>query len=332
MPSRPCSLASGLALPTPHKGCRLPVPAVRCRLQPGDDLLSRLGMHSVQCPALQEALDGFGHIEPGSAQRGKERNDAVLEQPEDEGHRVVPGRVVPDQQHPERGRILRKGDPDRESLLPALPATAVLLGRQHPRFRQARSGFFRCGIRVGDRHGPALALADRGSCLAPATIPIPGEPGIVENAPDGVGAHSWQPVRCPAERAVEGRERPGGRLVPVRCPPHFPQDALLLGPRVALGLPPPCPVCEGCEPLPIEASNQLPDGVATPPATARSALARATMAAGSAWVRLTRSRSWRCWAVRGRSGSFWRRVTRRLHGRGCSRVIPITSKWQSATQ
>jgi hypothetical protein len=55
----------------------------------------------------------------------------MLEQPEYEVHRIVPGEVVSDQQHPERRQLLGEGDPDREVLLPALPLQPLSCRRRN---------------------------------------------------------------------------------------------------------------------------------------------------------------------------------------------------------
>src|SRR5438874_659164 len=95
------ALPSGLALSSPDKWCRLPVPAACCRLQPGDDLLRRRRMVPVEGATLKDPLDRFRHVEVRAAQRREEHHDPVGEEPEDERRRMVPGEVIPDQEHPE---------------------------------------------------------------------------------------------------------------------------------------------------------------------------------------------------------------------------------------
>ena len=56
--------------------------------------------------AVQNALQRLGHIEPGTGQRGIERQDAVLEQPADQVVAQVPRQIVPHHQQPEsRGQL-----------------------------------------------------------------------------------------------------------------------------------------------------------------------------------------------------------------------------------
>jgi hypothetical protein len=127
MPSLPCSIAPCLTLTTPHKRRRLAIPPTGRCLQPVDDLVWRLGMLPVQCASFQNPLDRFRHVEVRAAERSKEWHDAVGEEPEHEVRRMVPGEVIPDEQHTERWEVLGQGDPDRQPFLPALPAPSILL-------------------------------------------------------------------------------------------------------------------------------------------------------------------------------------------------------------
>ena len=62
----PIAMAAGLALAAPDEWGRLAIPASRGRLQPSDDLVWGLGMLAGQGPSDEDALDRFGHIQPGS--------------------------------------------------------------------------------------------------------------------------------------------------------------------------------------------------------------------------------------------------------------------------
>src|SRR5215212_8487390 len=70
------------ALAVPDKGGGLAVPGLGSLLEPCADLGGRLGMLARQGPALEDALDGLGHVQPTTAERGIERHDAVLAQPQ----------------------------------------------------------------------------------------------------------------------------------------------------------------------------------------------------------------------------------------------------------
>src|SRR3954462_15314935 len=65
------------ALAVPDEGRGLPVPAPRRLLEPGADLGRAPRLLPVERPALEDALDRFGHVQPAAAQRRVERHDAV---------------------------------------------------------------------------------------------------------------------------------------------------------------------------------------------------------------------------------------------------------------
>src|SRR5262245_21740493 len=56
MPAPPGARPPGLALAAPDERGRRPVPAAARGLQPGDDLLGRLGLLAVERPALEDPL------------------------------------------------------------------------------------------------------------------------------------------------------------------------------------------------------------------------------------------------------------------------------------
>src|SRR5579859_657628 len=119
-------------------------------------------------------------------------------------------------------------------VLPRLPSTPA----GHPGCTPSRSAFFRCGIRIDDRDGPAFPLPDHGSCFAPALILGPDEPRMVQDAPDGVGAEPGQAMGRMTECSLQHGEGPARRPIslPIRLPTRLLQNPLLLGLGVALGL------------------------------------------------------------------------------------------------
>jgi len=137
MSSLPTVLPAQSAFAAPDKGGRCLVPATRHRLQIGDDGLRGLGLLSVQSTPDENALDGFGHVEPGTAQRGIERQDAVLDQPAHHLGGAVSGQVIPDQQHPQGGQILRQGQRLGQPGLPQLSYRVVRFRVQGERRREA---------------------------------------------------------------------------------------------------------------------------------------------------------------------------------------------------
>src|SRR5881275_1472137 len=86
------------ALAVPDKRCGLAVPGLGSLLEPGADLSGRLRMLAPQGPALEDALDGLGHVQPTAAERRIERHDAVLAQPQHHVCAFMTGQIVPHQQ------------------------------------------------------------------------------------------------------------------------------------------------------------------------------------------------------------------------------------------
>src|SRR5215208_7942151 len=93
------ALASELALAGPDEGGGVGVPAARRRFEPGDDVARRSRGLAGQCTADEDALDRLGHVQPGAAERGIERHDAVGDQPQHERRGLVAAQIVEDQQH-----------------------------------------------------------------------------------------------------------------------------------------------------------------------------------------------------------------------------------------
>src|SRR3954471_447300 len=85
-------------LAVPDKGGGLAVPGLSSLLEPSADLGGRLGMLARQGPALEDALDGLGHVEPTAAERRIERHNAVLAQPQHHFCTLMTGKIVPHQQ------------------------------------------------------------------------------------------------------------------------------------------------------------------------------------------------------------------------------------------
>ena len=60
-------------------------------LEPGADLGRVLRMLAIERAALENALDGLSHVEPAAAERGVERHDAMLAEPEHHPDVLVAG-------------------------------------------------------------------------------------------------------------------------------------------------------------------------------------------------------------------------------------------------
>jgi len=105
-----CGAAAGLASPgsmaplstlaVPHKGCGLQVPSLRRLLEPHTNLGRAVGMLTIECAALEDALDRLGQIQPAAAQGRIQRHNAVLTQPQHHLRGFVTREIVPDQQSP----------------------------------------------------------------------------------------------------------------------------------------------------------------------------------------------------------------------------------------
>jgi len=74
-----------------------------------------------QGPALEDALDGLGHVQPTAAKRRIERHNAVLAQPQHHVGALMTGEVVPHQQQAQRGQLFRQSKGFRQPVLPHLP-------------------------------------------------------------------------------------------------------------------------------------------------------------------------------------------------------------------
>jgi len=132
------ALAAELALAGPLEWRGVGVPAARGGFEPVDDVVRGGQCLAGQRPANEDALDGFGHVQPGAAERGVQRHDAVRDQPQHEGRSLVAGQVVQNQQHPQGWQAFGQGKPDGESVLPTLPGGTALSFGLDRRLRQRR--------------------------------------------------------------------------------------------------------------------------------------------------------------------------------------------------
>src|SRR5215213_9955290 len=145
-------LAPELALAGPDERRGIGVPAARGRLEPVDDVIRRSRGLAGERTADEDALDGFGHVEPGAAERGVQRHDAALNQPEDQARGLVAGQVVQDQQQAEGRQAFGQGERDGQPRLPALPGrTTFGLGLDR-RLGQRREDRRQFGLQPGVQH------------------------------------------------------------------------------------------------------------------------------------------------------------------------------------
>ena len=90
------SLATSLAFASPFERRGIGVPGASGRLQPVDDLHGVGRRVTGQRAVGQDALDGFGHVQPRPAERCVQRHHAMFEQPHDEARGEVSFEVVHD--------------------------------------------------------------------------------------------------------------------------------------------------------------------------------------------------------------------------------------------
>ena len=111
-------------LAVPEEGCGMAVLRRGGLLEPGTDLGRVLWVLAVNGAPLEDTLNGLGHVEPAAAERGVERHDAVLAEPDYHLGCLMAGKVVPDQEHAQRWQLGRQGKAFYQTVLPNLPCGA----------------------------------------------------------------------------------------------------------------------------------------------------------------------------------------------------------------
>src|SRR3954451_24156896 len=132
--------------------------------------------------------------------------------------------------------------------------------------RLARSAPFYRRIRIANAHHTVLALAHGDAGFAPGAALLPAQTGLVQRAPDRIGADPGQPIRSLAQGFLQQAQRPRRRAVLLalgRAGP-FGQNALLrvspiAGPRAA-----PMAGPHGREPVAVEAADPGGDRLIVP--------------------------------------------------------------------
>src|SRR3954453_7755946 len=129
------------ALAMPDKGCGLAVSGLGGLLEPSADLSGRLGMLARQGAALEDALNGLGHVQRTAAERRIERHDAVLAQPQHHVCTFMTGKVVPHQKQAQRRQLFGQSKRYRQPVLPHLPCGLGLCRiNRFARYWQPRQG------------------------------------------------------------------------------------------------------------------------------------------------------------------------------------------------
>ena len=143
------TLSALVALVVPGERGRVGIPAGDGVVEPAAELIPGLWMVAREGAANDAPLDRLGEVQPGAAERGVERHDAVLEEPADDGPTQMPGQVVPDQDESERRQRIARfvAEPGR----PPGEWRTLVLGDGHGRERGEHGG--QLGLEPGMEHG-----------------------------------------------------------------------------------------------------------------------------------------------------------------------------------
>jgi len=214
------ALASAEALAGPLERGGIGIPAAGGRFEPGDEVVWRGRCVAGQRPADEDGLDRLGHVQPGAAQRGVQRHDAVLHQPQDQARGLVAGQVVEDQQQAQGRQAVGQGEGDGEPGLPAFPGRTTLGLGLDRRLRQRREDRRQFGLQPGVQHRV-------GGARHPLDADRPGR--WVEQGQQLGGA---------VAEGLVGRAGRAGRRPPVcsRLGDRLVRPGLILGPDRQLGL------------------------------------------------------------------------------------------------
>jgi hypothetical protein len=126
VPTLVCPRAAGGALATPDERGWVRIPAANHGSQPVHDLGSAVWLLPYQRPPYQDALHRLGHIQPRATDRGVQGKDALSQTPIDYRRRVVPGQVVPDEQHTDGRQLCIEA----KGVIAPAPITPTAAGRR----------------------------------------------------------------------------------------------------------------------------------------------------------------------------------------------------------
>ena len=110
-----------LPFAAPDERRRLRVPPTDGGREPVHDLLCARGVLPLERAADEDALHGFGHVQPGAPQGREERQDTVGETPAQPLRRVVARQVVEYEQHAQRRQVPQQGRFGHQPFPPLLP-------------------------------------------------------------------------------------------------------------------------------------------------------------------------------------------------------------------
>lgn len=162
-----CALAAFIALTTPDEGCGIGIPAHDRVVQEGKQIVLGLRIGAGEGPATDDSLHRFRHVQPGAAQRRREREHALGKQPGDDVRALVSGQVVPDEDGPQGrqrpgGFVAQPGVPCPQLRVGRVAGRRWQLGQgsaQHPEGTRLQPGMEHRIGGAGHRLGPQGAGA-----------------------------------------------------------------------------------------------------------------------------------------------------------------------------
>src|SRR5215207_5512584 len=146
------------------------------------------------------------------------------------------------------------------------PRTRPTAQAARPACRPARSAFFGHRIGIADAHHTVLAVARRYAGFAPGAAFLPAQAGLVQGAPDRIGADPGQPVWSLAQGLLQQAQGPGRRaiLLALWGSRHLGQNALLLVDAIAEAWPSAVTRLHSRQPVAVEAADPGRDRLGVP--------------------------------------------------------------------
>src|SRR5512133_2400689 len=157
-------------------------------------------------------------------------------------------------------------DAARPETAPPRPRTRPTAPVGRRACRLARSAPFYRRIRIANAHHTVLALAHGDAGFAPGAALLPAQTGLVQRAPDRIGADPGQPIRSMAQGFLQQAQRPRRRAVlfALRGSRPFGQDALLRVSPIADPWSAPMARPHSGEPLAVEPADPGGDRLVVP--------------------------------------------------------------------
>src|SRR5215207_2748019 len=135
-----------------------------------------------------------------------------------------------------------------------------------PACRPAQSAFFGHRLGIADAHHTVLARAHHHAGFAPGAAFLPAQAGLVQRAPDRIGADPGQPVWSLAQGLLQQAQGPGRRaiLLALWGSRYLGQNALLLVDAIAEAWPSAVTRLHSRQPVAVEAADPGRDRLGVP--------------------------------------------------------------------